>query len=125
MQIRTNRQAGFTLVEIMIVVAIIGLLAAMAIPNMGRSREKAQLETIVANLRVIENAKELWATENRKGTGDTPSDTDIAPYLRNNKFPPTLVCNETYTLNPVGTPPTAVVPSKLGTYAAGSTITLP
>ena len=34
---------------------------------------------------------------------DTPADTDIAPYLRNNKFPPTLVCNETYTLNPVGT----------------------
>jgi prepilin-type N-terminal cleavage/methylation domain-containing protein len=125
MQINTNQKKGFTLVEIMIVVAIIGLLAAMAIPNMARSREIAQLGAVINNLRVIENAKDTWALENRRGTGDTPTDTDIGAYLKGNKFPPTLVVGETYNINPVGTPATATTSVKLGTYGPGSTITLP
>lgn len=124
MKTRTYRNSGFTLVEIMIVVAIIGLLAAMAIPNMARSREIAQLSAIINNLRVIENAKDTWALENKKGTGDTPTPTDIGPYLKSG-FPPSLVVGETYSINAVGTPATATTPVKLGTYTASSTITLP
>src|SRR2546429_7343463 len=71
MQINTNKKAGFTLVEIMIVVAIIGLLAAIAIPNFVKARENAQLNSILNNLRIIDGAKDQWALENKKGTGDT------------------------------------------------------
>lgn len=125
MQIKTNRKSGFTLVEIMIVVAIIGLLAAIAIPNFVRAREIAQLNSIVNNLRILEGAKDQWALENKKGTGDTPVNADLAPYLKNNTCPPTAVVGEAYNINPVGTQATATTPVKLGTYTAGATITLP
>lgn len=125
MKLPYRESHGFTLVEIMIVVAIIGLLATIAVPNFMRSRESAQLTAIVNNLRIIENAKDTWALEFRKGTGDTPADTDIAQYLKGNRFPPTLVVGETYTINPVGTPATATAPVKLGTYSAGSAIAAP
>jgi type II secretory pathway pseudopilin PulG len=112
-------------VEIMIVVAIIGLLVAIAVPNFIRAREMSQLNAIVNNLRVVEGAKDQWALENKKGTGDTPADTDIAAYMKNNTYPPTAVVGETYNLNAVGTSATAKTPVKLGTYAANSTVTIP
>ena len=57
------RRKGFTLVEIMIVVAIIGLLAAIAIPNFVKARERAQTEACIANLRQIEGATQVWAVD--------------------------------------------------------------
>ena len=125
MQIKTNRKSGFTLVEIMIVVAIIGLLAAIAIPNFVKAREQAQLNSIVNNLRITEGAKDQWALENKQGTGSSPVATDIAPYMKNNNFPPTLIVGETYNINAVGVSATAGVTVKLGTYANPGTITLP
>ena len=125
MQIKTNRNSGFTLVEIMIVVAIIGLLAAIAIPNFVKARETAQLNSIVNNLRITEGAKDQWALENKKGTGDVPVNTDLAPYMKNNTFPPSLIVGETYNILAVGTSSTAKTPVKLGTYAVNSNVTIP
>jgi prepilin-type N-terminal cleavage/methylation domain-containing protein len=125
MQIKTNNKSGFTLVEIMIVVAIIGLLAAIAIPNFVKARENAQLNSILNNLRIIEGAKDQWALENKKGTGDTPDwstgAAGIADFLKGATVK--LVVGETYTINSVGTNAVAVTPVKLGSYAKGDTIT--
>jgi prepilin-type N-terminal cleavage/methylation domain-containing protein len=96
MQIRSIRNKGFTLVEIMIVVAIIGLLAAIAIPNFVRARESAQLNSIANNLRILEGAKEQWALENKKSTTDAVAMNNLTDYLKNNTI--VAVVGETYTV---------------------------
>ena len=120
---KTNR-AGFTLVEIMIVVAIIGLLAAIAIPNFVKARETAQLNSIINNLRIIEGAKDQWALEQKKGTGDLPGTADITPYLKNNAMPNPVV-QEVYNIKEVGSGATATTPVKLGSYAVGAEVSIP
>ena len=77
MQLSTSRKSAFTLVEIMIVVAIIGLLAAIAIPNFIKAREASQKNACIANLKQIDGAKQTWALENRKVNTDTPVATDL------------------------------------------------
>ena len=124
MQIKTNKTAGFTLVEIMIVVAIIGLLAAIAIPNFVKARESAQLNSIFNNLRIIEGAKDQWALENKKGTGDTVTDTTtISDYLKGGTVKP--VVGETYATTTIGAASTATLPAtvSLGTYTKGAAVT--
>jgi prepilin-type N-terminal cleavage/methylation domain-containing protein len=81
MKINTNRKWGFTLVEIMIVVAIIGLLAAIAIPNFVRARTTSQQNACINNLRQIDGAKQTWALENRASQTSTPAIANIQPYL--------------------------------------------
>jgi prepilin-type N-terminal cleavage/methylation domain-containing protein len=81
MKIKTSRKAGFTLVEIMIVVAIIGLLAAIAIPNFVRARSTSQMNACINNLRIIDGAKQSWALEKGQLPTAVPGDTDIGPYL--------------------------------------------
>ena len=70
MKVNTSRKSGFTLVEIMIVVAIIGLLAAIAIPNFVKARENSQINACIANLKQIDGAVQTWALEQKKKTTD-------------------------------------------------------
>lgn len=78
MMTRMNRK-GFTLVEIMIVVAIIGLLAAIAIPNFIKARETAEKNACIANLKQIQGAVQVWAIDKQKTSTDSPTTSDLVP----------------------------------------------
>jgi prepilin-type N-terminal cleavage/methylation domain-containing protein len=106
---------GFTLVEIMIVVAVVGLLGAIAVPNLVQARKTSQTNACINNLREIDGAKQQWALETGKNSSDTPQSTDIQTYLgRGAQGSLTSVCCPLiapptpmggYTVNTVGTPP--------------------
>lgn len=79
-----KNRAGFTLVEIMIVVAIIALLAAIAVPGFIRARKRSQATRILEDLRMIDAAVDQYAVETNKKGGDDVSSTDIKGYLKPN-----------------------------------------
>lgn len=81
--LRTKR-AGFTLVEIMIVVAIIALLAAIAVPGFLRARKRSQASKILNDLRLIDGAVDQYAIETGRKTGDAVGVTDWTNYLKKN-----------------------------------------
>jgi prepilin-type N-terminal cleavage/methylation domain-containing protein len=100
-----SRKAGFTLVEIMIVVAIIALLAAIAIPNFVKAREVSARGACVANLRQIEGAKSTWALEQKKTLTDTPLDSELFGSTNYIRQKPECPAGGTYSLQPVDTKP--------------------
>jgi prepilin-type N-terminal cleavage/methylation domain-containing protein len=107
-------EAGFTLVEIMIVMAIIGLLAGIAIPNYVKARSTSQATTCINNLRQIDSAAQQFALEQRKRTGQGINfPADLTPYIKlnaNNSIPP-CPANGAYTCATVGNEPTCSLSS--------------
>lgn len=85
---RSNKHA-FTLVEVMIVVMILAILLAIAVPNFIRARQNGRVQSVVGNLRQLESAKEQWAMDQGKSSADVPVQADLVPqYLKKWPFGP-------------------------------------
>ena len=107
--VKSSHLTGFTLLEIMIVVGVVGLLAAVAIPNYVRVRGSTQANACINNMHQIDGAVTEWALENGKKTGDPAPDltADLMPYIRLNSSSgiPSCPAGGTYTMNLVGIVP--------------------
>ncbi len=110
---------GFTLLECMIVLAIISLLAAITIPSMVRARTTSQMNDCISNLKQVDAAVQQWAIENNAGVGTPITAANIRPYLGRGSsgsiqsvFCPadmSKLFDNSYTLSDTGTKPTCVV----------------
>ncbi|MCW5936083.1 MAG: prepilin-type N-terminal cleavage/methylation domain-containing protein [Fimbriimonadaceae bacterium] len=101
---RSSKRKGFTLVEIMIVVLIIGILLAIAVPNFITARQNSRAQTIIATLRQVEAAKDQCAMDKGLTTGDDCDDTDMEEYMKT--YPPEFPVNGTFEKNTIGSDPT-------------------
>lgn len=108
MNARTSSR-GFTLIEILIVVAILGVIMAIAVPNFLKTRTQAQIKVCIENLAQIESAKQLWGLENNKKNGDAVGQADlIGPALYMKKMP-ACPAGGNYEINPIGTVTTCTI----------------
>ena len=103
----SSHKGGFTLVEIMIVVAIIGLLASIAIPNYAQSRNTARRNVCINNLQQIEGAIQRWSLDMHKDEGEAVAYRDIQNYLKRSVVCPSggTSFEDSYTISTVETAP--------------------
>jgi prepilin-type N-terminal cleavage/methylation domain-containing protein len=121
MRTTVSRKSGFTLVEIMIVVAIIGLLATIAVPNWVRARTSSQQNACINNLRSIDGAKQQWALEAKANASAVPVLSEIQPYLGRGAagVPPTCPTDSSqtfsisYNVGSLAVPPNCLINSNL------------
>jgi prepilin-type N-terminal cleavage/methylation domain-containing protein len=101
---RIRKTKGFTLVEIMIVVLIIGILMAIAVPNFLKARQSSRQKTVIANLRQVDSAKEQWAMETGQISGAACVEGNLYPvYMKN--YPLNTPVTGVYVPNAVGADP--------------------
>ncbi|HWW02300.1 MAG TPA: prepilin-type N-terminal cleavage/methylation domain-containing protein [Candidatus Acidoferrum sp.] len=109
MRIRASKLLGFTLIEIMIVVALIGLLATIATPTWVRARTRSQANTCINNLRQIDAAKQQWGLDTKQTASAPVLYSDISGYLKNAVSCPTAGTDTSfsgsYTPQDLGSPP--------------------
>lgn len=99
-----SRSSAFTLVEIMIVILIIGVLSAIAVPQFMKARDSSRKSSCVTNLRQIDSRKEQFAMEARLDNGDAVTWANLVPdYIKNQ---PSCAGGGTYTIAPIGSNPT-------------------
>jgi prepilin-type N-terminal cleavage/methylation domain-containing protein len=103
-----TKRCGFTLVEIMIVVAIIGLLASIAIPSFVKARLTAQRTACIRNLREIDGAKEAWALETHKNAGSPTDEAEVNGTIKGGA--PKCPGGGSYTYGNIDTNPTCSIP---------------
>ena len=106
---RRNQNNAFTLIEIMIVVTIIGILLAIALPNFARARETTNTKSCVGNLRAIRYAKDAWAMERNKDITDTPTDLELFGTGKYISRKPECPSAGTYSIQSVNSNPTCSI----------------
>lgn len=92
MKIHPSGRAGFTVIEIMIAVGIIGLMAEIAVPNYIQAKKNSNRGTCIETLRQIDRAKQQWALEELRAANATPTLDNISPYIGNGDANPPLYC---------------------------------
>jgi prepilin-type N-terminal cleavage/methylation domain-containing protein len=98
-------QAGFTLIEIMIVVLLIGVISAVAVPNYTKARGEAQVKACILNLKQVHAAKQQWSLEMLKSDNAIPVGTDLTPYMHSLSMP-ACPAGGTYRIRRVSKDPT-------------------
>lgn len=103
--VRSVKVRGFTLIEIMIVIAIIGTILAIALPNFFKTRTNARRNVCIENLSQIESAKQLWGLEHGKKEGDAAADADLFGPALYMKKKPSCPGDGVYDLGSIGSVP--------------------